>query len=474
MRTFKFILLAIYCLISNSLYSQDSIQQKINYYISQAKLDSAKVYIQTNLDNLKENENATELNYELVKVLFIQSSYNEALIQAFNSLDTIDDEAQRVKFNFMIGCIYSAITDYGKSVEYFDLVIKHNQNSSLAVKTHILLSQLHVELGDSLKAGKSITNAYKITSNSNIDSKIKNHVTIQYHFFSQNYEFCKQQNLEIIKDSTSFLTSKSYAYSMIGDCLTKQDSLKEAATYFNEFLKLTFETKSPDQIKVAANKLIDVYEKLGDQEKANTYHKIYNEAVSDSLNFTAEKYRDLYNVEKNRELSIIKSKNTRKYLIFGFMFLALISIGVYYLIKKSKQKYQEGLNTITKVPGKKIVISDREIEKIKTAIDTLKDKQLFLIPNITRKSFCSDSNIKSERYLSQYINENYKKSFSVFINDLRIEYAYNRIQNDSKFRNYKIEEIAKDSGFGSKKSFERVFLAKYNETPYKLISRLII
>jgi len=99
------------------------------------------------------------------------------------------------------------------------------------------------------------------------------------------------------------------------------------------------------------------------------------------------------------------------------------------------------------------------------------DKQLFLTPNITRKSFCADSGIKSERYLSQFINEKYKKSFSVFINDLRIEHAYNRIQN-SKFRNYKIEEIAKECGFGSKKSFERTFLAKYNETPYKLISRL--
>ena len=216
-------------------------------------------------------------------------------------------------------------------------------------------------------------------------------------------------------------------------------------------------------ILLQTQKLIDVYELLGDQEKANAYHRIYNEAVNDSLSFSVEKYRDLYNVERIREQKIAKTKNFWKNFVFGGIILFLVSIATYLFIKRK---------SIKKVVGKKIVISDTEIEKMRVAIVTLKNGQLFLKPNITRKSFCSDSSIKSERYLSQYINEKYKKSFSVFINDLRVEYAYNRLQNDSKFRNYKIEEIAKECGFGSKKSFERAFFAKYNETPYKLILNL--
>lgn len=466
----KFLLLAILSLITNIAVSQntDSVQQKINYYISQAKLDSAKAYIKTNLNSTNQKKTKTALNYELVKVLFMQSSYHEALKQAFTSLDFIDDEQQRVKFNFMIGAIYSAISDYGKSVEYFDLVVEHNQDTSLMVKTHLLLSQLHSELGDSEKEEKSITEAYKITSISDVDSKVKNHVAMQYNFFNKNYELCKELNFKTIRDTTSFLNSKSYAYSMIGDCLIKQDSIIEATKYFDEFIKLTFETKDPEQIKVAANKLIEVYEKLGNQEKANQYHKIYNDAVNDSLSFSVEKYRYLYNVEKNRELHSAKTKNLKKYLIFGIILILLVSIGTYYYLN-SQYKKRASTDLLKKTTGKKIIISDNEIKKIVTAIDLLKTEQLYLKPNITRKSFCADSDIKSERYLSQYINEKYKKSFSVFLNDLRIEYAYDRIQNDTKFRNYRIEEIAKACGFGSKKSFERVFLAKYNETPYKLI-----
>ncbi len=459
----KFLFFLILVSISYAAISQDSIQKKVNYYLSQAKLDSAKFYIQSSLKKVNLEENRNDLNYQLVKVYFMQSAYDEALNQAFSSLDNIKNEEQRVKFNFMIGVIYSAVKDFDKSIEYFDLAVKHSQTPSLTVKAHLLLSDLYLGRNDSINSGKSLTDAYKITSVSILDDKLTKHVDMQYSFFSGNYERCKELNFEIIKDTTSFLNSKSYAYSMIGDCLVKQDSLLEATKFFDEFLKLTVETKDPEQIKVSAQKLIGVYELLGDQEKANAYHKIYNEAVNDSLSFSVEKYRDLYNVERVRELKIAESKYFWRNIIYGAILILFFSTGSYLFVKRKNVK---------KGPGKKISISANEVEKMTAAIDELTLKQLFLIPNITRKSFCSESELKSERYLSQFINEKYKKSFSVFINDLRVEYAYSRIQNDSRFRNYKIEEIAKECGFGSKKSFERAFFAKYNETPFKIISKI--
>ena len=470
---FKSILIFVLSLFAISAFaSPDSIQQKIDYYISHAKFDSAKTYIQTNLDDLNQKQNLSDLNYQLVKILFIQSDYKEALKTAFYALDELDNnKEQSEKFNFMIGCIYSAIQDYHKSIEYFNLVIRSSNDSSLIVKAHLLSSDLHLELKDTMNAQKSLAEAYEITSLSNVDSPLKNHVSIQYNFFSENYELCKKQNLKIIEDSTSFLNTKSYAFSMLGDCLIQQDSLLEATKYLDEFLKLTFKTKDPEQVKVAAKKLIEVYEKLGIQGKANTYHKIYNEAVNDSLSFSIEKYIDIQNVEKNRELNFDKTKNSKNYLFFGLGLLMIFLLGIYYYFNH-KNVEKESFNILEKAPGKKLIISDIEIKKIKTAIDQLIDQQLFLKPKITRKSFCIDHEIKSERYLSHYINTEYKKSFTVFINNLRIEYAYHRIQNDPKFRHYRIEEIAKESGFGSKKSFERVFLAKYKETPYKLILSL--
>ncbi len=458
-----FLCIILISLLTSSVTSQDTIQQKINYYISQVKLDSAKTYIKANLADKNHINYKNKLNYQLVKVLFMQSSYEEALQHAFSSIDNIENENEKVNFNFLIGCIYSAIKDYKKSIEYFNLVVNYGDSPSLKVQTYLLLSELHVDLNDSISAEKQLTKAYKITKNNNLNNKITDHVSMVYSFFKKNYEICKQQNIKTIKDTTSFLNTRSYAYSMIGDCLIKQDSLNEASIYFEKFLKLTFETKDPEQIKVAAKKLIVVYEKLGKQEKANTYHKIYNEAKDDSLSFSVEKYRDMYTIEKDRELANAKSARIKKNYIIGGLSVIFIFIALYFNTKRKNSK---------KSPTKKIVINNSEIEKIDSAIETLKSKQQFLKANISRKSFCTEYDIKSERYLSEYINDKYKKSFTVFLNDLRIEFAHDRLLNDHQFRNYKIEEIAKECGFGSKKSFERAFITKYDQTPFKFITTL--
>ncbi len=474
MNQFKVIFLLCLSFLAISAFTiPDSVQQNINSYISKAEFDVAKLYIQKNLNSSSQKENISALNYQLVKILFIQSDYQEALQKAFYALDKFDNsKKQIVQYNFIIGCIYSAVKDYSKSIEYLDLVIRDSYDSSLVVKAHLLTSELHVELNDSTKAQESLTAAYQITNQSSLDPKLKEHVSIQYNFFTQNYERCKQQNFKIIQDTFSFLNAKSYAFSMIGDCLIKQDSLVEATHYLERFLDLTFKTKDPEQVQIAAKKLIDVYEQLGIQEKANVYHKIYNEAVNDSLSFSIEKYRGLLDVEEKRAQDRSQSKSNRNKLLLGLCTLLLLSAGIYFSFKKKNLPLTSPLSTDVKEPTKKIVISEVELKKLKQAIEQLVVQQQFLTPKITRKSFCKEHGIKSERYLSHYVNSEFEKSFPIFINDLRIEYAFNRLQTDSVFRNYRIEEIAKASGFGSKKSFERAFLAKYAETPFKVITNL--
>jgi len=72
----KYILLSILILLTNVAQANpDTIQQKIDYYISQAQFDSGQIYIQTNLDNINQTKTRNALNYQLVKVLFIKSDF---------------------------------------------------------------------------------------------------------------------------------------------------------------------------------------------------------------------------------------------------------------------------------------------------------------------------------------------------------------------------------------------------------------
>ena len=71
----------------------------------------------------------------------------------------------------------------------------------------------------------------------------------------------------------------------------------------------------------------------------------------------------------------------------------------------------------------------------------------------------------NSKYLSKIINTHKKKSFSNYLNDLRIEYTINRLHSDTKFRKYSMQAIAEEVGFRSHRSFFGVFQKKTGISP---------
>ncbi|WP_282079668.1 helix-turn-helix domain-containing protein [Aquimarina algiphila] len=80
-----------------------------------------------------------------------------------------------------------------------------------------------------------------------------------------------------------------------------------------------------------------------------------------------------------------------------------------------------------------------------------------------------DSNSK---YLSLFINHYEQKKFTNYINDLRIEYAMEKIKNDKKFRKYTIKAIAYETGFSNPVSFSQAFYKKTGLKPSYFIKQL--
>lgn len=68
-------------------------------------------------------------------------------------------------------------------------------------------------------------------------------------------------------------------------------------------------------------------------------------------------------------------------------------------------------------------------------------------------------------YLSKTINQGLEQSFSEFINALRVEHAKEQLQKESST----IIDVALNSGFGSKASFNRVFKTLTGQTPSQFI-----
>ncbi|PHR35086.1 MAG: hypothetical protein COA38_02960 [Fluviicola sp.] len=472
MGSIKHILLFVSLILSSVCFgNMDDIQQEIDRHVSSGHYDSAQYYIKSELSKKHAPKTIIELKHQLSRVLIYSSNYKEALEVAYDAIDLIKDNKEKGKFYFLIGCIFYSVEDYEKSIEYFDLLLTENE-PSLNAKALLILSEIYSSQSDDDKSLKALKRANKIAQNSKIDSKLTDQIALQYNLRIENYEVCKRISEVMILDSTSFLITRCNALSTIGDCLMKQDSLEKAIEYYERALDLTIETNDPDLIKTTSWLLIEAYEKIGNQDKANAYHKIYNDAINDSAYFSIDKYRGLYALEKERaSKKDTKKSNQRSWVIGISLVMVPIAIILAVLVRKKRKAIAEQ-EEIAKKSSKKIQINSDEIEKIERSINAFITSQLYLESNITRKSFCEKNDIKSERYLSQFINDKYEKSFSLFLNDLRVEYAHDRLKTDTVFRKYKTSEIAKACGFGSLKTFERAFSSKFGKTPFDFIESI--
>lgn len=472
MHSIKYILLFASLIISSVCFSNiDDIQQEIDRHVASGHYDSAQYYIKFELGKTHDLETTVELNYQLARVLIYSSNYQEALEMAFNAIDLIKDKKKKGKFYFLIGCIFYSVQDYDKSIEYFDQLHAVNK-PSLNAKAQLILSDIYSTRKDDANSLNALKKANQIAQNSEIDPKLTDQIALQYNLRIENYEVCKKISEAMILDSTSFLITRCNALSTIGDCLMKQDSLEKAIKYYERALDLTIETNDPDLIKTTSWLLIEAYEKIGNQDKANAYHKIYNDAINDSAYFSIDKYRGLYALEKERTSKKDTKKSEQTSWVIWISLATVMIIVIVAFTMRKKRKLAAEQEQIAKKSIKKIQINSEEIEKIEQSINAFISAQLYLESSITRKSFCEKNGIKSERYLSQFINDKYEKSFSSFLNDLRVEYAYDRLKKDKIFRQYKTSEIAKSCGFGSLKTFERAFSSKFDQTPFDFIETI--
>ena len=66
----------------------------------------------------------------------------------------------------------------------------------------------------------------------------------------------------------------------------------------------------------------------------------------------------------------------------------------------------------------------------------------------------------NSRYLSLIVNKHKHKSFTDYINHLRIDYAKERLEVDEKFRHYTLSAISKELGYKRVDAFQRAFQKK--------------
>ncbi|WP_027078506.1 helix-turn-helix domain-containing protein [Maribacter antarcticus] len=284
--------------------------------------------------------------------------------------------------------------------------------------------------------------------------------------------------------------SKSYYSGMIN---YEQGNFKKAIGYFEAID--TVQIKSDESInffyhdlhKTLYKTLYKSYLKTNNIKQADYYfekHLSYIKGQIDTNNSANSNFSKIETDNYYKEVEKLKTQQSKqKYIIVLISLLSLFIIFITVVLYKKKQKEDKGKlevllakisekeQAIAKPKEVNLKIKDLEVERIITKLEQLENKKYFL------RIDCTVSNLAKKiktntTYLSKIINSYYQKTFTVYINDLRIEFVIDRLKNDKLFRRYSIKSIANEIGFKSSESFNSAFKKRTGVLPSTLIRAL--
>lgn len=152
---------------------------------------------------------------------------------------------------------------------------------------------------------------------------------------------------------------------------------------------------------------------------------------------------------------------TSPFLPGKFIFRISVLLYVLSIVIFGNRDYEELFNDKSTNEN---VLDDAIKIKLKEQVDhAIHVEKVYLDPDMNLQMFAQKVN-SNTKYISKFINQEYNKSFTNFINEMRIEEA-KRLLLDEETKNYTLETIGIMSGFNSKSSFNAAFKKHYNQTP---------
>ncbi|PKA84095.1 AraC-like DNA-binding protein [Ulvibacter sp. MAR_2010_11] len=256
--------------------------------------------------------------------------------------------------------------------------------------------------------------------------------------------------------------------------LKKADSIYENSRIaLNPFNRILFEKLLEYSRNQKDSKLIKHY-----QDKLRQVDSIFKENyIFFEPNFIRNFETPKLLGEKEELISSLELQNKKsKKLTWVFLLLSGISLGgLFYYFKRQlifKRRFEQIMASKRDFVVKKDALeqsrknelSSELIKNILNQLDQFEDSAGFLSTEISLNEL-SKSFGTNARYLSKIINLEKEKNFSQYINDLRVEYAFHKLEENRLFRKYTIKAVANECGFNRAESFSKAFYKKFKIYP---------
>lgn len=427
------------------------------------------------------------------------SDYSNALENYLSARDFSRDNPDTYQItNFNIGLLKLELGNYQEALQLF------LQYEKFLTRTH------QIERLDYLKAMYAIAYTYSKMDNLALSDSYVQSALEKCRKTNKGKEICNnlllvsginqykrkeyKRAIETMEEVSKTIRENSYDVEnlaiseyYVGMSLFRNNDIK----YIDRFIivdSINYTTKSaPSEVREIYTLLIEHYKKARDKEKQLFYieHLLEFESILNKTNhnLSAEinnKY-DTPNLLKEKEqlISDLNSKNSVLFAVSGIIgLLSIALLFLYYKNRKQIKRYKEEALHLATNPKYILVetVSDtgeespdriiKDHSKTKLSKEllsalSLKFKQFeddkgFLNRNLTLDSLAKEFQTNRD-YLSKAVKELKDKSFSQYINELRITYVIEELKTNPKLRKLTIAGIAEEAGFNNSESFATAF-----------------
>ena len=458
----------------NTIYSEPQEAIRIAEYISHKSENKAQLL---------------EAAYIMIRSFYIEGNYEKALKIGFQySKEEFEDENDtQLKINVLLAKILRELELNELAKKYMEKAIQASQKTENKNTLSWFRGKvIQYNIGSN---SEEDTTQYleQLESAKNIFNKTQS-IKSSFQIGLIDLEIANIHIRKLQLDSVPYYLESAYTESKkakSGNYL----EMKYLLEYGNYLLLKREHTASLDSLKAAqhiAEKLTNIAEQyiiseaiagnylvLGDLKNFNIQNQkteILNNAQDDLENNAVNAAFNFINDDEAIKLEKSDSFYLRNMLYFGgAFFLVLILWGSFTLRYRIKIKqyqsfidYFEKKQNPTSIPPLKQKVTKHSVvpkEMEETILEKLTEFENSTYytnqdTSLSRLALQLDTNTK---YLSEVVNSHKRKNFNSYINELRINYIIDKLENNPTYLQYKISFLAEDSGFSSHSVFATVF-----------------
>jgi YesN/AraC family two-component response regulator len=406
-------------------------------YLKLKESDSALVYIKKGVQesreyNLKEFEVAFLIQQALLYIdnndlSGAEKTFNEALILA----QKYEDPTLLMTVQLNIAKLYTLQKKYKESLKLLIAMNEIDQKKPIAAE---YLSEIYYLLAENYKSMQqfSLSNEYyqkfieksKKLGQKKIEAIDYLHKMDVSNIDSQRVEQERQKWWLVIVIGLLIVLIGLFIYRKSIIEKANQNKFDELLKKINQYEDQSAEIQGNEKLTLASNHFNEQpMIVLEDKKQSNNEDGI----ISNAVDLTADTLENFEEEELNEDFEEFEN-----------------------------QFEEEETNAEDLIANNAFIIKDEKINEILEKLVKLEEKKYFLKQECTLHSVAKRLRTNTA-YLSKIINNELGKSFSTYINELRINYIIIELKNNAKLRSYSVSAIAEEIGYKRPEAFTKYF-----------------